>query len=257
MRQLRLPRGLRLGPDHRAPRRGGDRERAPRAALPSYVGGDLPTITAQTVYEAAHDGDELALEVVRDTAKFLGAGVANLVNIFNPEVVVVCGGVTLAGDSLFVPLRREVARRAFKPGGRGLPDRAGRADRHGRRVRRGRERSSTAGRRDRTAEADSMPKLGVIGSLVWDVIHGRDPAAPPVEEWGGIAYALAGFDAALPADWEIVPLIKVGRDLRAAGGRVAPRARPPGARARAASRCRCPTTGWCCATSRPSGAASG
>lgn len=59
-----------------------------------------------------------------------------------------------------------------------------------------------------------MPKLGVLGSLVWDVIYGRDPAAPPVEEWGGIAYALAGFDAALPDDWEIVPLIKVGSDLR-------------------------------------------
>lgn len=59
-----------------------------------------------------------------------------------------------------------------------------------------------------------MPKVGVLGSLVWDVIHGRDPAAPPVEEWGGIAYALAGFDAALPDDWEIVPLIKVGSDLR-------------------------------------------
>lgn len=58
-----------------------------------------------------------------------------------------------------------------------------------------------------------MPRLGVIGSLVWDVIHGRDPAAPPVEEWGGIAYALGGFDATLPADWEIVPLIKVGHDL--------------------------------------------
>ena len=65
--------------------------------------------------EAAHDGDELALEVVNDTAKFLGAGIANLLNVFNPEVVVICGGVTLAGDHLFVPLRRETARRAFKP----------------------------------------------------------------------------------------------------------------------------------------------
>lgn len=58
-----------------------------------------------------------------------------------------------------------------------------------------------------------MPKLGVVGSLVWDLIHGRDAAAPPVEEWGGIAYALAGVDAALPEGWEFVPLIKVGRDL--------------------------------------------
>ncbi len=56
-------------------------------------------------------------------------------------------------------------------------------------------------------------RLGILGSLVWDEIHGRDPAAPPVEEWGGIAYGLAGLDAALPAAWEIVPLVKVGRDL--------------------------------------------
>jgi glucokinase len=83
--------------------------------LASYVGGDLRKITAQTVYQAAHDGDDLALEVVNDTAKFLGAAIANLVNVFNPEAVVICGGVTLAGDHLFVPLRREVARRAFKP----------------------------------------------------------------------------------------------------------------------------------------------
>jgi hypothetical protein len=60
-----------------------------------------------------------------------------------------------------------------------------------------------------------MPRVGVLGSLVWDEIHGRDPLAPPVEEWGGVAYALAAMDAALPPDWEIVPLIKVGRDLAA------------------------------------------
>lgn len=58
-------------------------------------------------------------------------------------------------------------------------------------------------------------KLGIVGSLVWDIIHGRDPAAPPVEEWGGIAYALGGLEAALDPDWQIVPLIKVGSDLTA------------------------------------------
>ncbi|MBI1967009.1 MAG: ROK family protein [Gemmatimonadetes bacterium] len=84
--------------------------------LPRYVAGDLAKVTAQVVYEAAHDGDDYALEVVRETAGFLGAGVANIVNIFNPDVVVICGGVTLAGDKLFVPLRSEVKRRAFKPG---------------------------------------------------------------------------------------------------------------------------------------------
>jgi glucokinase len=83
--------------------------------LPEYVDGELDRITAQTVYQAAHDGDELAEEVVSDTAKFLGAGIANMINIFNPEIVVVFGGVTYAGERLFAPLRREVAKRAFKP----------------------------------------------------------------------------------------------------------------------------------------------
>ena len=56
-------------------------------------------------------------------------------------------------------------------------------------------------------------RLGVIGSFVWDIIHGRDPRELPVEEWGGITYALGALDAALPDDWEIVPIMKVGSDL--------------------------------------------
>lgn len=72
-------------------------------------------VTAQSVYQAAAEGDPLARDVVRDTARYLGAGVATLLNIFNPEVVVICGGVTLAGEGLFGPLRQEVTRRAFRP----------------------------------------------------------------------------------------------------------------------------------------------
>ena len=49
--------------------------------------------------------------------------------------------------------------------------------------------------------------------MVWDTIHGRDPAQPAVEEWGGISYSLAALDATLGDDWQIVPLIKVGHDL--------------------------------------------
>jgi len=83
--------------------------------LQTMVDGDLKRITAQTVYEAAKRGDAVAREVVRETARLLGAGVSNLINIFNPDVVVLAGGVTQAGDELFEPLRAEVRRRAFKP----------------------------------------------------------------------------------------------------------------------------------------------
>src|SRR5216110_328558 len=59
----------------------------------------------------------------------------------------------------------------------------------------------------------ALKRLGVVGSMVWDTIHGRDPVQAAVQEWGGISYALSALDATLPDDWQIVPLIKVGRDL--------------------------------------------
>jgi len=77
--------------------------------------GDPARITAAMVYRASDRGDALAAEVVKDTARFLAVGVANMLNVFNPDVVVLAGGVALAGDSLFVPLRAEVRRRAFRP----------------------------------------------------------------------------------------------------------------------------------------------
>jgi glucokinase len=85
------------------------------STMPAMVNGKLEAITAQTVYDAAKAGDPVANEIVRDTAKYLGAGIANLLNTFNPDIVVVAGGVTAAGDALFVPLGTEVRRRAFKP----------------------------------------------------------------------------------------------------------------------------------------------
>jgi glucokinase len=83
--------------------------------LPSMVDNQLDRITAETVYEAAKKGDGLANEVVRDTARYLGAGIATLLNVINPDTVVIAGGVIRAGDALLVPLRAEVRRRAFKP----------------------------------------------------------------------------------------------------------------------------------------------
>lgn len=79
------------------------------------AGDDPARITAETVYRAAEQGDALARLIVGETARFLGAGVASLLNVFNPEVVVIAGGVTSAGDALFEPLRAEVRRRAFRP----------------------------------------------------------------------------------------------------------------------------------------------
>jgi len=58
----------------------------------------------------------------------------------------------------------------------------------------------------------SVRTLGVIGTLVWDHIIDREGRAEPVEEWGGIAYALAALSASLPEGWKILPILKIGRD---------------------------------------------
>jgi hypothetical protein len=63
-----------------------------------------------------------------------------------------------------------------------------------------------------------MSRLGVVGTFVWDTIHGPD-GGEPVNDWGGIAYSLAAWDAAAPPGWSIVPIVKVGADLREAADR--------------------------------------
>jgi sugar/nucleoside kinase (ribokinase family) len=63
------------------------------------------------------------------------------------------------------------------------------------------------------AVRNSGRTLGAVGTLVWDRIIERDRRAGPVEEWGGMAYALSALRAALPDDWTVLPIVKVGRDL--------------------------------------------
>ena len=67
------------------------------------------------VTELAHDGDEAAIEALHLIGTRLGVGIANLVNIFNPEVVVIGGGVIAAGELLLAPARAEVLQRALPP----------------------------------------------------------------------------------------------------------------------------------------------
>jgi len=58
-----------------------------------------------------------------------------------------------------------------------------------------------------------VPRLGIVGTMVWDRIHARDGRDVAIEEWGGISYALAAAVAACPPGWTVVPVMKIGRDL--------------------------------------------
>ena len=72
-------------------------------------------ITGPLVTELAHDGDEAAIEAIALIGRNLGVGIANYANIFNPEVVVIGGGVIGAGELLLAPARDEMLRRALRP----------------------------------------------------------------------------------------------------------------------------------------------
>lgn len=90
-------------------------ERAPESALGRAMASGR-AIAGALVTELAHDGDAVARSVLELIGSRLGVGVASYVNIFNPEFVVLGGGVMGAGELLLEPVRAEVAARALRPG---------------------------------------------------------------------------------------------------------------------------------------------
>jgi glucokinase len=64
---------------------------------------------------AARNGDEGAKDDLAEIGRRLGAGIGSLVNIFNPEVVVIGGGFADAGDLLLAPARETLAREGLRP----------------------------------------------------------------------------------------------------------------------------------------------
>lgn len=82
-----------------------------RSRVQEMAAGNLNAITEQQVFEAARQGDGVAEAVVRDTARYIGMAVANLVAIVDPDVVVLGGAIAEAGDLLLEPTRMEMARR--------------------------------------------------------------------------------------------------------------------------------------------------
>jgi glucokinase len=72
-------------------------------------------VTGPLVTELAHDGDEAARAAVAVLGRHLGVGITSLVNVFNPEAVVVGGGLVAAGELLLAPARAVVAERALVP----------------------------------------------------------------------------------------------------------------------------------------------
>lgn len=78
------------------------------------------TVTAADVFAAARSGDRLSREILEESIHYLGIGLVNLVNLLNPGIIVIGGGVAEAGDDLFTPLRQFISEHAIPPSARQL-----------------------------------------------------------------------------------------------------------------------------------------
>jgi len=82
-------------------------------AILELAGGDAGQITAKTVYEAALKGDHVALEIFRDMGYRLGIGISTLINLFNPEIIILCGRVSQASRFFVDSLQETIQQRAW------------------------------------------------------------------------------------------------------------------------------------------------
>ena len=78
------------------------------SSISGMVGGKLEEITAKIVCEAAKAGDKLAYTIIEKAADYLAMGLATVINLFNPEVIVLSGGLSLAGEVIREPITRRL-----------------------------------------------------------------------------------------------------------------------------------------------------
>jgi glucokinase len=85
-----------------------------RTSILKYAEGDIEKVTAQVVHSAAKQGDSLAKELIARTSYYIGVGLVNLINIFNPELIVIGGGLSNIGDMLLEPAFNVAEERTYK-----------------------------------------------------------------------------------------------------------------------------------------------
>ena len=85
-----------------------------RTSVLEYAEGDIEKVTPEAIHGAAQQGDSLAKELIARTGYYVGVGLANLINIFNPELIVIGGGLSNIGDMLLKPAFKVAGERSFK-----------------------------------------------------------------------------------------------------------------------------------------------
>lgn len=82
--------------------------------LRQYCGGNFYKLTTEEIYLAALDGDTLAREILKNAGRYLGIGIANMINIVSPDAIILAGGLTGAWDIYVQEAIKEASKRAFR-----------------------------------------------------------------------------------------------------------------------------------------------
>lgn len=89
------------------------RDRKKESLIWKLIDGSLDNVDGKTPFDAAQEGDKIAQGVVDNYIYYLGVGCANLINIFQPNILCIGGGISKQGDSLIKPLRKIIDQEKF------------------------------------------------------------------------------------------------------------------------------------------------
>ncbi|WP_250278348.1 ROK family protein [[Clostridium] colinum] len=88
-------------------------KQTPSSLLNSLTENNLENMTAKIVFDAKNQNDDVAIKLVDDYIEYLSVGVANLINIFKPQVILLSGGISKQGEKLIIPLKEKVMSKVF------------------------------------------------------------------------------------------------------------------------------------------------
>ena len=77
------------------------------------VGGDINRVNAKTAFDGMRAGDELATQVVNNFLEYVGCGITSVINIFQPEILCIGGGISREGEALLAPVRAYVDKEEY------------------------------------------------------------------------------------------------------------------------------------------------
>lgn len=89
-------------------------ESGAESMLREHCGGNLYKLTPEDIYKTALDGDNLSRDVLRETGRYLGVGISNIINIFSPDAIILSGGLVGAWHIYIQEAIKEASKRTFK-----------------------------------------------------------------------------------------------------------------------------------------------